>query len=73
MVPLRELAQSSAPILSMEEVNCLFGTIEEILKFQEMFYSAITVRTLDWKPDQKIGDVLSSVSQTLVYIREQTD
>ena len=68
LVPLRELAHSSSAILSVQEVESLFGPIEKILKFQEMFYTAIIARTLDWTAETKIGDVLSSVSSTTAGI-----
>ena len=63
MNPLRELAQSSAPILDSEQINTLFGTVADIAHHHELFYSALLSRTLDWHVKQKIGDIfMSSVS-----------
>jgi len=44
MTPLRDIAEGPAPILPMEEVETIFGPVNEILQFQEVFYSAVTAR-----------------------------
>ena len=67
MRPLKELSLGPSPILSKQQVATLFGPIEQILSAQELFYSALTSRTLAWNTEQKIGDVfLSSISVTLL-------
>ena len=69
MRPLKELSLGPSPILSKQQVATLFGPIEQILSAQELFYSALTSRTLAWNTEQKIGDVfLSSVSVTCRHV-----
>lgn len=68
MRPLKELSLGPNPILSQQQVETLFGPIEDILAGQELFYSALTSRTLAWSSEQKIGDVfLSSVSMLSLW------
>ncbi len=69
MRPLKELSLGPSPILSKQQVATLFGPIEQILSAQELFYSALTSRTLAWNMEQKIGDVfLSSVSCSCMVV-----
>ena len=63
MSPLREIAEGPNPILDFDNVQTLFGPIEDIVRHHELFYSALTSRTLDWTSEQRIGDIfMSSVS-----------
>ncbi len=74
MRPMKELSLGPSPILSKQQVATLFGPIEQILSAQELFYSALTSRTLAWNTEQKIGDVfLSSVSVQWIAVRLQQE
>ena len=46
MNPLMEKLEGPVPvpILSLEEIETVFGPVNRIIKFQEIFYSAITSR-----------------------------
>lgn len=63
MVPLKELAAGSNPILDTSQVVKLFGPVELLLQIHELFYTALCMRAKDWSSKSLIGDVfLSSVS-----------
>ena len=41
----------------------IFGPVEEILQCHELFYAALTARTMTWTVEQRVGDIFpSSVS-----------
>lgn len=44
MTPLLDIVETPAAILSLEEVETIFGPITNILEFQEIFYCAVTSR-----------------------------
>lgn len=44
MTSLLDQAEGPAPVLSVEEIETIFGPISKIMVFQEIFYSAITSR-----------------------------
>ena len=63
MMPLKELAAGSSPILDTSQVVKLFGPVELLLQIHELFYTALCMRTKEWSSKSQIGDVfLSSVS-----------
>ena len=54
---------SSTLILEVETVEKIFGPVEEILQCHELFYAALTARTMIWTVEQRVGDIFpSSVS-----------
>jgi hypothetical protein len=44
MDSLRDQAEGPTPILTFEEIETIFGPVNKIIDFQEIFYSAITSR-----------------------------
>ena len=63
MIPLKESCDTQDPILELQEVNVLFGPIENIISCHELFYLALSSKTSEWAEGYTIGDsILSSVS-----------
>ena len=60
MNPLTELAQGPNPILDSDQVEHLFGLITQVLRHHELFYMALTTRTMAWTATEKIGDIFLS-------------
>ena len=69
MIPLKETCDTQDPILELQEVNVLFGPIENIISCHELFYLALSSKTAEWAEGHTIGDsILSSVSvQHMLY------
>ena len=69
MIPLKEACDTQDPILELQEVNVLFGPIENIISCHELFYMALSSKTAEWAEGYTIGDsILSSVSvQHILY------
>lgn len=66
---MKPLLEMSNPSIDREQVKVLFGPIIELLAHHELFYSALTQRTMDWGPKQTVGNVFMTVS--LYYILSQ--
>lgn len=61
--PLADFGMGVGPILPTEQVEQLFGPVSKLIGHHELFYSALTARTMDWGPTQCVGDIfMSSVS-----------
>ena len=54
MMPLTELAQGPIPILDSDQVEHLFGPITQVLCHHELFYMALTTKTMAWTATVKI-------------------
>ena len=63
MKPLQEIAN---PPIDKEQVKILFGPIQDLMAHHELFYTALTQRTMDWGPKQTVGNVFMTVS--ILYI-----
>ena len=59
MKPL--LAMSSPPI-DKEQVKTLFGPIGDLMAHHELFYTALTQKSMNWGPKQLVGSVFMTVS-----------
>ena len=46
MTPLLDMAEGPAPIISVEEIETIFGVVGKIFSFQEIFYCAVTTRSV---------------------------
>ena len=46
MTPLLDMAEGPAPIISLDEIETIFGVVGKIFSFQEMFYLAVTSRSV---------------------------
>ena len=60
MKPLIEMAEGPVPILSKEQISSLFGPLPKLLVYHELFYTALTSRTMEWSPVQRVGDIFMS-------------
>ena len=61
-VYMKPLLGMSNPPIDREQVKILFGPIRELMTHHELFYTALTQRTMDWGPKQTVGNVFMTVS-----------
>lgn len=59
MQPLQDM---SSPPIDRDQVQTLFGPITDIMAHHELFYTALTTRTMEWGPKQTIGNIFMTVS-----------
>lgn len=52
----------SSPPIDRDQVRVLFGSMVEVMAHHELFYTALTTRTMDWGPKQTIGNIFMTVS-----------
>lgn len=51
---------SSTLILDIETMEKIFGPVDLILECHELFYAALTSRTMVWTTEQRVGDIFPS-------------
>ena len=67
---MKPLLDMSSPPIEKEQVKTLFGPIQEVMVHHELFYTALTLRTMDWGPKQTVGNVFMTVCilYSMLYI-----
>lgn len=60
-VPLRQMAESGKPLISMEDISTMFSRMEDILTINRALLAKLTMRIAKWNVVQKIGDVCVDV------------
>ena len=59
-MPLNKACQSQDPILDQQDVDVLFGPIEDIISCHDAFYLELSSKIEKWAEDHIIGDCISS-------------
>ena len=59
---MQPLQKMSSPPIDREQVQTLFGPLAEVMTHHELFYTALTARTMEWGRKQTIGSVFMTVS-----------
>ena len=58
---MKSLREMASPPIDREQIKILFGPIEELMAHHELFYAALTQRTMEWGPQQTIGNIFMTV------------
>jgi hypothetical protein len=70
-LPLKEVANSTSPFISLKEVNAIFSNIELILNVNKQLLASLEDRiALHWSKFQKIGDIFLRLAPFLkLYVQ----
>eukprot|EP01096_Ripella_sp_DP13-Kostka_P000745 TRINITY_DN10864_c0_g1_i1.p1 TRINITY_DN10864_c0_g1~~TRINITY_DN10864_c0_g1_i1.p1 ORF type:complete len:691 (-),score=282.05 TRINITY_DN10864_c0_g1_i1:47-2068(-) len=64
-VPLAYACNSEAPIVTAEQIQNVFGNVENIWDFHKVWIQKLQERVAHWHPNQRLGDILQEIAQTI--------
>ncbi|CAI8009581.1 Rho guanine nucleotide exchange factor 10 [Geodia barretti] len=78
-VYMKPLLEMSSPPIDKEQVKTLFGPIGDLMAHHELFYTALTQKSMDWGPKQLVGSVFMTfyrrevIAHYVKYVNNFTD
>ena len=58
---MKPLLEMSSPPIDRDQVKTLFGPIGDLMAHHELFYTALTQKTMNWGPKELVGSVFMTV------------
>uniref|UniRef100_A0A8C7ZTG4 BCR activator of RhoGEF and GTPase n=1 Tax=Oryzias sinensis TaxID=183150 RepID=A0A8C7ZTG4_9TELE len=73
MKPLRAVATTSQPMLTIPEIETIFFKVPELHEIHKDFYDALLPRVQDWSNHQCVGDLFQKLASQLGVYRAFVD
>ncbi|XP_023814496.1 breakpoint cluster region protein [Oryzias latipes] len=73
MKPLRAVATTSQPMLTIPEIETIFFKVPELHEIHKDFYDALLPRVQDWSNQQCVGDLFQKLASQLGVYRAFVD
>ncbi len=61
VAPLRKMAESGRPLISLDDINVMFAQLEKIASFNERLLTKLKYRIEKWNAEQTIADVFVNI------------